>query len=81
MAKTAIIIGATGLTGSLLLHHLLEDDRYQSIKLFSRNACNFVHPKIEEHLVDLFELEKVKDLFIADEVFCCIGTTLSLIHI
>ncbi len=75
MAKTAIIIGATGLTGSLLLHHLLEDDRYQSIKLFSRNSCNIVHPKIEEHLVDLFELEKVKDLFIADEVFCCIGTT------
>ena len=75
MAKTAIIIGATGLTGSLLLQRLLDDDRYQSIKLFSRNSCNMTHSKIEEHIVDLFELEKHQDLFNADEVFCCIGTT------
>ncbi|MCF8273034.1 MAG: NAD(P)H-binding protein [Flavobacteriaceae bacterium] len=75
MAKTAIIIGATGLTGSLLLQRLLDDDRYQTIKLFSRNSCNINHSKIEEHLIDLFELEKHQDLFNADEVFCCIGTT------
>jgi uncharacterized protein YbjT (DUF2867 family) len=75
MAKTAIIIGATGLTGSLLLQHFLDDNRYQTIKLFSRNSCNITHSKIEEHLVDLFELEKHPDLFNADEVFCCIGTT------
>lgn len=75
MSKTAIIIGATGLTGGLLLQRLLEDPRYQSIKLFSRNSCHIKHPKIEEHIIDLFELEKVKDLFVADEVFCCIGTT------
>ena len=75
MAKTAIIIGATGLTGGLLLQGLLEDNRYQKIKLFSRKSCNIKHPKIEEHLVDLFELEKQQHLFIADEVFCCIGTT------
>jgi uncharacterized protein YbjT (DUF2867 family) len=75
MTKSAIIIGATGLTGSLLLQHLLDDNRYQTIKLFSRNSCNITHSKIEEHLVDLFELEKHQDLFNADEVFCCIGTT------
>ncbi len=77
MAKTAIIIGATGLTGSLLLQCLLDDNRYQTIKLFSRNSCKITHSKIEEHLVDLFELDKLQDLFIADEVFCCIGTTKS----
>ena len=75
MAKTAIIIGATGLTGGILLQGLLEDKRYQKIKLFSRKSCNIKHPKIEEYLVDLFELEKQQHLFIADEVFCCIGTT------
>tara|TARA_R110000868_G_scaffold192291_2_gene436682 strand:+ start:1111 stop:1773 length:663 start_codon:yes stop_codon:yes gene_type:complete len=77
MSKTAIIIGATGLTGGLLLDRLLKDDRYQTIKLFSRNSCNIDHLKIEEHLVDLFELEKQQHLFIADEVYCCIGTTKS----
>ncbi|HEY5689724.1 MAG TPA: NAD(P)H-binding protein [Yeosuana sp.] len=75
MAKTAIIIGATGLTGGLLLQGLLEDNRYQKIKLISRNVCHIKHPKIEEHLVDFFDLEKQQHLFIADEVFCCIGTT------
>ena len=75
MSKTAIIIGATGLTGNLLLKQLLEDNRYQTIRLFSRRLCNIKHPKIEEHLVDLFELEKYIDLFSADELYCCVGTT------
>lgn len=75
MSKTAIIIGATGLTGGLLLDRLLKDDRYQTIKLFSRNFCNIKHSKIKEHIVDMFELEKQQHLFIADVVFCCIGTT------
>lgn len=75
MRKTAIIIGATGLTGGLLLNRLLKDDRYKTIKLFSRRSCNMENSKIEEHLVDVLELEKYEKLFTADEVYCCIGTT------
>ena len=75
MAKKAIIIGATGLTGGLLLMRLLEDDRYESIKLFSRKSCKITHPKLEETLIDLMDIENYKNKFIADEVFCCIGTT------
>ncbi|WP_339917853.1 NAD(P)H-binding protein [Yeosuana marina] len=75
MFKTAIIIGATGLTGGLLLERLLEDNRYETIKLFSRSSCGIKHSKIEEHLVDMFELEKHEDVFDANDVFCCIGTT------
>lgn len=75
MAKKAIIIGATGLTGGLLLKRLLQDNRYKSIMLFSRNSCNIKHDKIEEHLIDLLALENYKEAFIADDVFCCIGTT------
>ncbi|WP_166959551.1 Rossmann-fold NAD(P)-binding domain-containing protein [Yeosuana marina] len=75
MSKTAIIIGATGLTGGLLLECLLEDNRYKTIKLFSRSSCGIKHSKIEEHLVDIFELEKHEDVFDANDVFCCIGTT------
>lgn len=73
--KTAIILGATGLTGSTLLQKLLKDDRYSKIKLFSRSPIGVKNDKIEEHLVDLFELEKYESEFTADEVFCCIGTT------
>ncbi|WP_445957629.1 NAD(P)H-binding protein [Yeosuana sp.] len=77
MSKTAIIIGATGLSGNLLLKCLLEDKRYQSIKLFSRSSCNIKNSKIEEHLVDVLEIEKYENLFNADEVYCCIGSTKS----
>jgi len=75
MPKTAIILGATGLTGGMLLQQLLEDDRYEKIKLFSRNSVEINNPKIEEHLIDLFKLEEHKDKFTGDEVFCCVGTT------
>lgn len=73
--KTAIILGATGLTGGLVLNRLLKDDQYSTIKLFSRSSVGFANPKIEEHLIDLFKLVNYAELFNADEVFCCIGTT------
>lgn len=73
--KTAIILGATGLTGSTLLHQLLQDERYSKIKLFSRSSIGVKNDKIEEYLIDLFELENYQSDFMADEVHCCIGTT------
>lgn len=77
MKKTAIILGATGLTGNNLLNLLLEDSRYEKVKLFSRSSVNISNPKIEEHLIDLLALDKHNKTFQADEVFCCIGTTKS----
>ncbi|MHA7055723.1 Rossmann-fold NAD(P)-binding domain-containing protein [Aquimarina sp. M1] len=77
MAKTAIILGATGLTGSSLLSILLDDDRYTRIKLFSRKTVGISHPKIEEHLINLLQLKTEAIDFMGDDVFCCIGTTLA----
>jgi len=77
MKKTAIILGATGLTGSILLKNLLKDPVYEKIKLFSRSTADMNSPKIEEHLIDMFQLEKHSEAFKADVVFCCIGTTKS----
>lgn len=75
MKKTAIILGASGATGTEILNVLLDDNRYENIKLFSRKKSNRTHPKIEEFVGDLFELEKFENEFTADEVYCCIGTT------
>ncbi|APZ47191.1 nucleoside-diphosphate sugar epimerase [Polaribacter reichenbachii] len=77
MSKTAIILGATGLTGNILLKKLIEDKEYSKIKLFSRNSVSIKSEKIEEFIVDLLSLEKESKDFIADEVFCCIGTTVA----
>ncbi|MCH4552295.1 NAD(P)H-binding protein [Aestuariibaculum lutulentum] len=73
--KTAIILGATGLVGGLVLQLLLEDDRYKKVIVFSRRACGVKHAKLEEHFVDLFNLESSSNQFKADVVFCCVGTT------
>lgn len=77
MKKTAIILGATGLTGNILLNNLLSDPSYEKVILFSRSKVNVASPKIEEHIIDLFDLEKHGKSFEGDVVFCCIGTTKS----
>lgn len=75
MGKTAIILGATGLTGSILLEKLIKDQRYKTIKLFSRKKIEGLPLKVEQFVGDMLELETFKDVFTGDEVFCCIGTT------
>jgi len=77
MNKTAIILGATGLTGGILLKKLIVDKAYTKIKLFSRNPVDIQSDKIEEYLLDLLQLKKYEENFIADVIFCCIGTTAS----
>ncbi len=75
MAKTAIVLGATGLTGNMLLKMLLEDERYDHVTVFGRNSVELKHPKLEEYIIDLFQLDHYANKFKADEVYCCIGTT------
>ena len=75
MGKTAIILGASGLTGSILLNKLLKDGRYSTIKLFSRKKIDGLPSKAVQYVGNLFELESFKSDFIGDEVYCCIGTT------
>ena len=77
MNKTAIILGATGLTGGLLLQKLIEDKDYSSIKLFSRTKIEGLPSKVTQYIGDLLDLQQFKADFTAHQVFCCIGTTAS----
>lgn len=75
MKKTAIILGASGLTGGLLLDKIIADDRYETIKLFSRSKIVGLPNKVQQFIGNLLELDQFKNDFTADEVYCCIGTT------
>ena len=75
MKKTAIILGATGLTGNHILHQLIEDKNYETIKLFSRSKIDGLPKKVTQFIGDILDLAKFKADFTADEVYCCIGTT------
>lgn len=76
MKKTAILLGATGLTGGILLQKLIKDDRYDAIKLFSRTEIDDWMPhKVKQYVGNLLKLDHFNADFTGDEVYCCIGTT------
>ena len=74
--KTALIIGATGLVGRGLTEKIIATDDYKQIKILSRAATGYNDKRITEIIVDFDQLESVADQLAADDVFCCIGTTM-----
>lgn len=74
--KTAIIIGATGLTGKALLNQLLQDEQFNKVILFLRKELPIKHAKLIQHTIDFNHLDNYKDLIKGDVVFCCLGTTI-----
>lgn len=74
--RTALIAGATGLTGGYLLDMLLEDSLYQDVKALVRRPLDRQHPKLEDLVADYDRLDEIPDAFHVDDVFCCLGTTI-----
>lgn len=72
--KTALVLGATGLIGNYLLFKLLQSDRYARVVSLVRRPLHYDHPKLEERVVDFENLQP--DDVRADDVFCCLGTTI-----
>lgn len=75
-AKSALIAGATGLTGNELVKVLLEDPAYDKVKVLVRRPLDLDHPKLEQIKTDYYRLEEYADHFKVDDVFCCLGTTI-----
>jgi uncharacterized protein YbjT (DUF2867 family) len=76
---TALIAGATGLTGRNLLRELLEADEYDRVISVARRTIPQKHPKLVQVDADFGALEKISDaLRGADDAFCCLGTTMKV---
>ena len=71
--KTALILGASGLTGQYLLELLLNDPLYQQVTVYVRKPIHVSHPKLVQQIVDFDKLDTAID---ASDVFCCLGTTI-----
>ncbi|HYF02046.1 MAG TPA: oxidoreductase [Patescibacteria group bacterium] len=74
--RTALILGASGLTGGHCLEILLHDPTYSHVSILVRRRMDIEHPKLEQHMVDFELLQYSAPLLKADDVFCCLGTTI-----
>lgn len=74
--KTALIAGATGLIGKQVLQLLLEDSYYSSVKAITRKPLDVQHPKLENIILNFDQMDLRRDALKADDVFCCLGTTI-----
>lgn len=75
--KTALIAGSTGLVGQQLLRLLLDSDRYTSVKALTRSQLKIDHPKLVQIVTDYRNLDSLLDQLTAEDVYCCLGTTMS----
>ena len=75
--KIALVAGATGLVGGLLLNTLLEAPDYTRVYALTRRPFGREHPKLANRVV-IFErmADQLKGL-VAQDAFCCIGTTIA----
>lgn len=72
--KTALIAGASGLVGHYLLTQMLAGDEYAQVKLLVRKPLDLEHPRLEQIVFDFDDPQT--ELIRADDVFCCLGTTI-----
>ncbi|WP_409370589.1 oxidoreductase [Lysinibacillus sp. 38-6] len=73
--RSAIVVGATGLTGTSLIEQLCENDDYVSVIVIARRELQYKHPKLEVKIRNFDTLEE-KDIEFAHELYCCLGTTI-----
>lgn len=76
MKKHAVVLGATGMVGTQLVRQLAEDPHYSRVTALIRRPLPTPRPGVEEIITDLDRLEEYRQVFDADAVYCCLGTTI-----
>lgn len=74
--RSVLLLGATGLVGREVLSLLLEDDGVQRVVVVARRPTGARHPRLEEHVFDLGEMERHAGAFAVDQIVCALGTTI-----
>ncbi|TPE43735.1 NAD(P)H-binding protein [Pontibacter mangrovi] len=74
--RTALIVGASGLVGGHLLSLLLRSERYSQVISVGRHELPLIHPKLDQQVIDFDKMKDYAADLVADDVFCCLGTTI-----
>ena len=71
----ALVLGASGATGSELVQLLLNDSNFNQVSIFVRTVPKTSDEKLKIHKIDFTKLIEYKDLIKGDILFSALGTT------
>lgn len=72
----AIIIGATGLVGNLILKEVLRDNDFSEVRIFVRKTTGISNPKLKEIVSSMKDIDALSPEVQGDILFNAIGTTI-----
>ncbi|AMO54446.1 NADH dehydrogenase [Endozoicomonas montiporae] len=75
MAKTAVVVGATGLVGEELVKQLIRSDGFDKVVTVTRRSLDIESDKHQNHIINFEQLDQHADLIKGDMLFSCLGTT------
>ena len=75
-SRTALVAGATGLVGAALLRQLLDHPEYAEIRVIGRRPPALEAGRIRFLSSDFSNLAELASQLGADDVYCCLGTTI-----
>jgi len=76
VSRTALLAGATGLVGGCLLDELLRNPAWGRVVALVRRELRRKHARLLQRFADYEQLDDLSDVLAADDVFCCLGTTM-----
>ena len=75
VSKTALVFGASGLTGKLLTEQLINDPRYNKVVIFVRERLSTISKNVEQVIFNPADFSGIDNKMNGHHVYCCIGTT------
>jgi putative NADH-flavin reductase len=72
----AILIGATGLVGSLILKEALADNDYSEVRIFVRKPTGIINPRLKEIVDPMKDIAALSSEIQGDVLFNALGTTI-----
>lgn len=72
----AIVIGATGLVGNLILKEVLTDNNFSEVRIFVRKSTGITDPKLKEIISPMKDINALSGEIQGDVLFNALGTTI-----
>jgi uncharacterized protein YbjT (DUF2867 family) len=72
----AIVIGATGLVGNLILKEVLNDNDFSEVRIFVRKPTGIINPKLKEIVSPMKDIVALSSEIKGDVLFNALGTTI-----